>query len=251
MKLTIDGISDSSSRMNKVWNNLWKLNIPSKIKHFTWKALKNSMPNKSNLIQRGINISPLCPICNSQSENIDHCLFLCSPAKELWRLTYNHVFLDEDFQGSFIDRWIKIDSRCSMEELGRLATICWTLWNDRNKVFHGEQIPPITIRSKWIIHYLSSYPRANSKSPSVESTDDHRQQNPQMIQRACWSPAPDGFWKLNTDASCSTSPPLTGLGILFRDKNGDCMLASSIFFDLHESPSSWIERDFGRNENGP
>lgn len=104
MKIKLDGISSSSSSMSHVWNNLWKLKIPSKIKHFCWKALNDSIPNKMNLYRRGIGNETTCLMCNFPYENSDHTLFECNRAKELWRSTYNNVFLDVDFNGSFVDR---------------------------------------------------------------------------------------------------------------------------------------------------
>lgn len=231
MKLKLDGISASSNPMEKVWKILWSLNIPSKIKHFIWKALNNSLPNKMNLIQKGINISPDCPICNFQIEHTDHILFLCSRSTNLWKLTHSNVFLEENFHGSFIDRWLKIVSNSSKEEIGRIATICWSLWNDRNKALHGEHIPSLDIKRRWISEYLSSFQRENSRSQQSISSNQTQQQA-QSIPRDCGPFPPDGFWQLNIDASCSSSSSSTGLGILCRDKDGKCVAASSLFLDF-------------------
>lgn len=48
---------------------------------------------------------------------------------------------------AFVDRWIRINSRSSQEELGLVVVTCWAIWNDRNKVTHNEDIPPINLRS--------------------------------------------------------------------------------------------------------
>lgn len=86
MQIKIDGISSSSSPMNRIWNNLWKLKVPTKIKHFCWKALKESLPNNANLHHKGINISTQCPICNFHLETTYHYLFECNRAREVWKL---------------------------------------------------------------------------------------------------------------------------------------------------------------------
>lgn len=234
MNIKIDGISASSTPLTRIWNNLWKLNIPTKIKHFCWRALKESIPNNANLNFRGVRVPTQCPICNYHIENSDHRLFDCPRAREIWKLTYNSIYLDEDFHGCFIDRWMKIDAQSSQEELCLVAVTCWAIWSDRNKVVHGESIPPPQIKSRWIKEYLEAYLHANgrgarAKKPEIKS-------KMYSSQSECWSPPPDGFWMLNSDASCSSSTPATGLGILIRDKNGKIKAASSIHLEFNLSP---------------
>lgn len=96
-KIKIDGIFARTSPMGRIWNNVWKLKIPSKIKLFCWKALKGSLPNNLNLQNRGVHLSSLCPICDFHIENTDHCLLTCNRAQEVWKLTFQNVFLEVDF----------------------------------------------------------------------------------------------------------------------------------------------------------
>ena len=55
----------SSSRIkeNTIWCKIWKLSIPSKIKHFLWRALINSLPTKMNLKKRGVQVWEVCDRC--------------------------------------------------------------------------------------------------------------------------------------------------------------------------------------------
>lgn len=82
-----------------------------------------------------------CPICSNVPESIDHILFGCIRAREIWRTTSNKVYLDKNFNSSFVDRWWKINSSTSMDELELIAVTCWSIWNDRNKIIHGEIVP--------------------------------------------------------------------------------------------------------------
>lgn len=237
MNIKLDGIQTSSPTLNRIWTNLWKLKIPTKIKHLCWRALKESIPNNINLNRRGLNLSTVCPICNLHPESTDHCLFVCSRAREIWSLTHNKVFLEEDFHGSFIDRWLKIDANSSLQDLSLVATTCWAIWTDRNKTVHGDPIPPTQIRGRWIREYLDSFVKANSRIDSRRIF--YRGKTPSSAP-ACWTPPPDGIWKLNTDAACSHLESATGLGSSIRDKNGDIVAASSIFLDLALSPLLWL-----------
>ena len=33
-----------------LWNKIWSLESPNKVKHLIWKACKNSLPTKGNLV---------------------------------------------------------------------------------------------------------------------------------------------------------------------------------------------------------
>ena len=44
----------------------------------------NDLPTRLNLSKRGVNISPLCPICDQEMESITHALFQCDLALQVW-----------------------------------------------------------------------------------------------------------------------------------------------------------------------
>jgi hypothetical protein len=50
--------------LNPVWDILWKLKIPSKIKIFVWKALRGTIPGMAILADRHIPVSPQCLVCS-------------------------------------------------------------------------------------------------------------------------------------------------------------------------------------------
>lgn len=58
-----------------VWKELWNLKVPPKVKHLVWRATSGCLPTKPQLCTRKVNISPLCPMCNSEEvETIQHAL---------------------------------------------------------------------------------------------------------------------------------------------------------------------------------
>lgn len=146
MNSKIDGVSSNFDSMTRVWNKLWKLSIPTKIKHFYWKAIKNTLPTRLNLLNRGIDTTSSCPICSNHFESTYHILFECQRAKEIWKLTFDRVFLETNFNDNFLDRWMKICSSLLSRELGLVVVVCWSIWNDRNKAIHDDVIPPITLK---------------------------------------------------------------------------------------------------------
>ncbi|MDV3193975.1 MAG: hypothetical protein Q8835_02880, partial [Sweet potato little leaf phytoplasma] len=132
MKNIIERASSSSNPMGKVWDIVWQLKVPSKVKFFCWKALRGFLPTRVNLHIRGMDIFTGCPMCSMAVESIDHCLFSCSKAKEIWRLTFCHDLLERDFNHWFEDRWIALCEILSRDELRLIAVTCWAIWGDKN-----------------------------------------------------------------------------------------------------------------------
>lgn len=55
--------SSTSKNISKIlWTKTWKLNVPPQIRHFIWRALKNILPTRTNLLKKGIEILPYYPI---------------------------------------------------------------------------------------------------------------------------------------------------------------------------------------------
>lgn len=65
--------------MNHSFNGVWVWKVPSlpKIKCFLWQCCHKSIPMRALLVERGMNISPTCPLCNSALETISHALRDC------------------------------------------------------------------------------------------------------------------------------------------------------------------------------
>lgn len=49
---------------------VWTLPCPNKIKYFLWQCLHNKLPCRKYLPRIGINIDPICHICDSREEEI-------------------------------------------------------------------------------------------------------------------------------------------------------------------------------------
>ena len=67
-----------------VWRKLWHLNLPAKIKIFTWRACLNALPTMQNLRSRGVVVEEFCPLCNHSSESTSHALIHCEFATKVW-----------------------------------------------------------------------------------------------------------------------------------------------------------------------
>nr|GEW60056.1 RNA-directed DNA polymerase, eukaryota, reverse transcriptase zinc-binding domain protein [Tanacetum cinerariifolium] len=64
----------------------WSKYVPIKINIFAWRARRDYLPTRANLILRGISLeTSMCPLCHSEEEDIIHVLFRCDLAKTIAR----------------------------------------------------------------------------------------------------------------------------------------------------------------------
>ena len=59
--------------------------MPSKVKNLVWRATKNSLPSKDNLVQRKIIQDACYDACREHTEDLKHALYSCPKLEELWK----------------------------------------------------------------------------------------------------------------------------------------------------------------------
>ena len=55
--------SSSGGACSILWKRIWKIHVPQRIKHFIWRAAKDSLPTKQNLVRRQIPVDVTCSLC--------------------------------------------------------------------------------------------------------------------------------------------------------------------------------------------
>lgn len=76
--------SSSYTPSKSMWTRLWAIPTAPKVRHFMWKVVHNWLASKENLFRRKCAHSPLCPICGSENESIEHLLFRCPWTRAVW-----------------------------------------------------------------------------------------------------------------------------------------------------------------------
>lgn len=121
-------ISSASENMLEIlWTKTWKLNVPLKIRHFIWRVLKNILPSRLNLLNKGIDIIPSCPVCGRFQETVDRALSSCERAKLVLKIVLDEDQAITDFNTSFIERWHNLMSICKTNKIELLATSYWAI----------------------------------------------------------------------------------------------------------------------------
>ncbi|XP_071718182.1 uncharacterized protein [Rutidosis leptorrhynchoides] len=127
----------NSNNEKTLRNNL----IPQKLGIFIWRAKLNRLPVLTELDKRGIDLdSVLCPICKAVQETVNHILFECSVAKDVWlrvsRWWNTSLSLNSSLDDSFLGR---INSGNNTSQFSKLwQSIEWvtgySLWKNRNNL---------------------------------------------------------------------------------------------------------------------
>ena len=60
------------------------MNVPNKVKHFTWKACRNILATKENLWRRKVTQEGLCEECGYTIESMTHFFWFCKQALVVW-----------------------------------------------------------------------------------------------------------------------------------------------------------------------
>lgn len=85
LEIEVVGGDRSYSKNFKVgWKMIWKLNVPSVVKVFIWKAANEVILTKSNLYKKKVIDNALCPICEQVKVLTGHVLRSCGATADVW-----------------------------------------------------------------------------------------------------------------------------------------------------------------------
>jgi hypothetical protein len=118
---------------------IWMLLVPNKIKHFIWRLAHNTTPFCASLRRKGMDISPLCPVCRAHHEDGGHSLFKCKRVKEIWRLCgleeERIVLMEKTTALETVEALLSFRP----EKSATIATLLWCWWCERNSVREGKR----------------------------------------------------------------------------------------------------------------
>ena len=123
--------SSNQSSEGTFLKDLWDLDIPSKIKHFLWRASNESLPTKKNLFRRQVTRTATCDCCHNGVEDTIHALWECQAIKETW---WEDGFCRQQLSvhfANFRDLFMGILNVKNGNLAERFAYIAWSIWAKR------------------------------------------------------------------------------------------------------------------------
>ncbi|XP_019178142.1 PREDICTED: uncharacterized protein LOC109173362 [Ipomoea nil] len=67
-----------------IWNKIWSLPIPPKVRNLIWRCARDILPVRENLKAKGVWIGGGCPLCGLYSKTAEHLLGECWIARQVW-----------------------------------------------------------------------------------------------------------------------------------------------------------------------
>ena len=208
------GVGDCSSSVtfSQQWKNVWCIKGRQWSRLFLWQACTEILPTRANLFHKHIISSPLCPICEVESETVAHVLWACLAVKDMWIESFKSLHKCFYLNANFADIMELLFNRLEEDQLQLFAVTAHLIWMRRNKwVFDGE-FQPLAVVMKLAHEQLNAYKDAElSRQVHLPTT-----QIP-VIQR--WTKPPYGVIKLNWNAAVNEERQMIGVGIIGRDHN--------------------------------
>ncbi|GJW13637.1 RNA-directed DNA polymerase, eukaryota [Tanacetum coccineum] len=154
----------------------WVKLIPIKVNIFAWRARRDCLPTRVNLMHRGVDLTTSnCPICHEFEEDINHILLSCDFAKSVMRRVCR--WWDLDLQGwSSFQEWqtwflsLRLASKNKNCLEGVFYVAWWSIWSFRNRcVFEDSPPRRSTIFDDIVLHSFNwCHNRCKSKFSWVD-----------------------------------------------------------------------------------
>lgn len=191
---------------------IWTPELLPKLKFFLWKAAANALPTGANLQTRGLLNNTNCIRCGAR-ETIDHILFHCSFAREVWENGPWRVAVLTDDSSSFKPLIESARNWHNLPPYGITSNafpwFCWNIWTSRNQlIFEKRVITPHATALKAILSQKEwEQAQANRPSTALPVTT-----LPRIICN-------EDTVFCNTDAAWRSDRKAAGLSWIFTDRN--------------------------------
>ena len=211
--------SSNWEQMSTIWKSVWSLQVPRKLQMFTWRAFKDSLPTKLNLIRRHILMDPVYELCQSTTEDILHVVWSCPQVQSAWSKEDWMEGIPHTEVTDFMDVWSRVSELSSLKAPALFSTMCWAFWNRRNKLrVHKptEKLDRIAFFAKGYLEEFRDCQTNLSSSPKPNT-------NPQVR----WEKPRQGYHKINYDGAIFNNLNKARIGVVVRDHEGTCIATLS------------------------
>ncbi|KAL4563536.1 hypothetical protein LXL04_027579 [Taraxacum kok-saghyz] len=158
---SLRNLIDTNTLVSSSMPTPWDSNVPIKVNIFLWKAMRDRLPTRDNLVHRGINLpNILCPLCNSAAETGRHVLETCSTTSEVIAKLHLWCPLIPPTMTAYED-WITTtllpNGGTSKEKmLGVIVKAAlWGIWNARNNCIFSNKVstPNVIVRQVKVLAF--------------------------------------------------------------------------------------------------
>ncbi|XP_047175646.1 TMV resistance protein N-like [Vigna umbellata] len=138
----------------RLWLAICSIAAPLNVKVLMWNICQDDLPTFEYLFRRKLVLSPLCPICGTEPETVEHVFLFCPWTRPLWFGSDFQWCVDvKEVQSFQLWLWHKLMEiqRVYPENANQISaqvgSICWSIWKGRNEfVLEGKPVNPLILR---------------------------------------------------------------------------------------------------------
>ena len=145
----------------KLWKEIWRVNLPNRVKNFIWRLSKNILPIRANLCKKGIKIEPLCPMCNSATETVQHLFMECNFSKLNWFSSSLGIHVPSNCDlNNWLLGWLEKEDMLGSQ---LFCTTMWKMWSYRNQVVFNQISPYPPAVANAALDFIVEFNHTNEK----------------------------------------------------------------------------------------
>jgi len=136
-----------SAAKESVFSLLWQAKAMPIVLTTAWRILIDRIPNRVNLLSRGVPMtSTCCVLCNLLEESSQHLFLECGFAQQVWSWCYRWIgtlgVQNKDLMNHLMNfPLIHLSSKQNQVWLGFWAAIVSCIWEHRNIVVFRQGVP--------------------------------------------------------------------------------------------------------------
>ncbi|TXG60858.1 hypothetical protein EZV62_012221 [Acer yangbiense] len=178
-----------------------------------WRAFSNALPTLDNLWHKKVVDDPSCTRCGKKWEFVEHALFGCKAARQVWADSSFCSFIYNRRNHHLQDVLLSMAGLFNPDELGQACMLIWAVWEDRNSFVNtGKAKEPesVVARANVMLEEFKDSVQVFSPPPPI----------PTFRSPSDWLAPPPGQLKLNTCAAFNRISKGVGVGATIRDSKG-------------------------------
>ena len=214
------GASSDNNQIQWFWKKIWDLPLPHKVHHFAWRACKDVLPIKANLVHRKVIHDQICEGCKLEAETTGHLFWTCPRAREEWTCSKLVVPVDNDRIFFLLDLlWtMLVEESQNVKMVVKVVCIAWAMWHNRIEGRHRGQ----RRNGKDLVHWASQY--MEEYKAAIESLSC----NEEVAEAGgTWNPPSACMFKINVNDTIFANQKVVGVGVVVRDDKGKIEVAMS------------------------
>ena len=200
-------VEENQDHEKELWKKIWALECPNKVRNLIWRACRNSLPSKCNLMRQTIISEQSCDRCKGENEDVLHVVWSCKELDEVWGANTVWNFRNHKCFSNFSEllAWVFDHQRNPV----LFSFTIWSIWHQRNQVRTQPSHRPLNLISQWAHDRFVEF---NDLKTAPTTSRPWRQ--------VWWKPPDQGAFKINFDRAIFIGNNCSGLRVVVHDKEG-------------------------------